>query len=968
MYLWKRIGLFLFAVLLFYNNPVQGQQPTGASQACTPPSFSNTLNEPNLLTEQQEEWLGEIMAQQLERDFHVIPDPEGHLEKLGSRLLAQLPPTKIHYRFAIIDVPINNAFSIAGGRVYVARRLIELAQSEDDLAAVVAHEIGHGITHQLAIEISRAFRLALGVTQLGDRKDVLDKWNQLVDIKAKKNVKFEHGEQDEVAADRVSLYAMTRAGYDPQHAFDFFDRVTQTKGNTGGFWSDLFHQTKPESRRLREMLRNSAPLPQGCITALPADNGTHFLAWQKAVVESQFSAAKEEIPGLQKKMLLKPLLRGDLQQIQFSPDGKYLLAQDDSSVFVLSREPLANLFRIDAPDSYHAHFTPDSNSIVFFDKELRVQKWDVGKHERSWIHQVNVVGSCLQTSLSPSGEALACVTPEREEPQFDVQLIDVATSQAFYTHKKFYEATAYDVYLLRRAELDQDEPLRLFNMGFSPDDHYFVIGHSHAAFGYDLKTKTEIDLPGRLRQIASYSFAFLAPDQVAGYEPLLGSRKIVLARFPSGEVTSSFPAPAVGELGAPSKGNYLLFLNSGKYSVVVFDLQGKKIITASRAPGYAIYDQISAGETVGGELALIQPSDGKALSRVALPDSPLEVISASAFSRDGKWLALSGRTRGGIWNLESGDRVFLTLGFQGALFDQDQLIAQFPQKEPDPARVVKLDIPSHTTDELYKIDLDTATTSISANRYMGLLVVRTNTFSSSTRQIGELLVTTTADFSGKHIVSTLSIKDVRTNKPLWERKIEHEAPWFNYSTVGKTLTLVIASYDNIKAEAKDDPSLSVKLNAIEGKRGKKDSYVLRAFDAMTGRNLGAILVDTGDLSFKVRSATTIGDTVLVSDSRDRTLIYSLKTGEQKGKILGLVKGVSKAGNRILVDTGKEEADLYDVASLQPITHFTFPTRILRAEFTDDGNSISILTADQNVYSLKNPGDGHKQETATGNKQ
>lgn len=323
------LGLFLG----FTNALLQGQQPSGAPGMCAAPSLPTT-NGINLFSPEQEEWLGEIMAHDLEKDFKVVADPDGRLEKLGTRLLAQLPPTKIHYRFSIIDAPINNAFSIAGGRVYVARRLIELADSEDDLAAVVSHEIGHGISHQFAVEISDLFR-SLGISQLGDRQDVINKWNQVLDREAKGKYKVDEKqhEQGEIAADHIGLYAMIRAGYDPQHAFDFFDRVTQMKGNTGGFWSDFFHQTKPESRRLREMLRNSAPLPPGCITALPAENGTQFLAWQKAVVESQFAVAKEEIPGLQKKTLLKPLLRGDLEQIQFSPDGKYLLAQDDSSIF-----------------------------------------------------------------------------------------------------------------------------------------------------------------------------------------------------------------------------------------------------------------------------------------------------------------------------------------------------------------------------------------------------------------------------------------------------------------------------------------------------------------------------------------------------------------------------------------------------------------------------------------------------------
>jgi len=63
--------------------------------------------------------------------------------------------------------------------------------------------------------------------------------------------------------------------------------------------------------------------------------------------------------------------------IEFSPDGKYMLVQDESSIAVATREPLANLFRVDALDAHAAQFSPDSRSLVFYDKELRVEKWDV---------------------------------------------------------------------------------------------------------------------------------------------------------------------------------------------------------------------------------------------------------------------------------------------------------------------------------------------------------------------------------------------------------------------------------------------------------------------------------------------------------------------------------------------------------------------------------------------------------------
>src|SRR5205807_5278110 len=112
------------------------------------------------------------------------------------------------------------------------------------------------------------------------------------------------------------------------------------------------------------------------------------------------------------------------------------------------------------------------------------------------------------------------------------------------------------------------------------------------------------------------------------------------------------------------------------------------------------------------------------------------------------------------------------------------------------------------------------------------------------------------------------------------------------------------NYDNVKAESKQDAALNARLSRIDSTQGKKDSYVVRVFDAATGNSLGAILVDTGNLSFKVRRAAAVGDTVLVSDSHDRTLVYSLKSGEQKGKVFGYARAISPDGSKFLVDNGK----------------------------------------------------------------
>ena len=907
-----------------------GQQPQAASaqnDLCAMPAFTKIVNEPNLFNDQQEEWLGDIMDQDLRRDFNVIEDPDGYLQKLGERLLAQLPPTTIHYHFAIIDSPEVNSFSVAGGRIYIFRRMIAFTHTEGELASLVGHEIGHAATHQVAIQVSRWLR-ELGVTSIGDREDVIRKWNLFRDNAAKLR---EHGENarsrdEQLIADRVGLYAMTRAGYDPTEFVTFTDRSLETKGKTGGFWSDFFGTTSEESKRLREAIRNAAPLPAKCIAPYTVD-AQHFGKWQQEVIASKRIVAKTELPGLVRKIRLQPPLRSEIQDIQFSNDGKYMLAQDESSIFVLTREPLANLFRLDALDAYHARFSPDSRSVVFYDKELRVEQWDIATQQRTSLHAVTVP-DCVQTVLSPSGDHMACLNLSADGEELGLQIIDVNTDKVIYTRKKFYTLDLSDIFeffLLRVL----GPPDITIAMHFSPDGRYFVAGHHGSTLAYDLQSGTEVHLPSRVQGLLANTFAFISPGQIAGVELSAGSIKLVRVRFPSGEMVDEFKLPTYGKLYSTTDSNYLLMRPVANQPVGIIDLKQKKLAQVFRSPGFGAYGEFFAGEQANGEIGLFTASDEKRIAHVQLPESPLAAPKVSAFSPDGKWLVVSGDSRGALWRLETGDRVFYTRGFEGAYFDHDQLVAQFPKFAAESPSVVELDPVNKSTRKLY--DLDAKKGAWQQDK----VLISLRPEKESDKRI----------FYGSNTV--LEVHNAISNSLLWERKMGKSFPSFYCRN--NILTLLIGEYDAIKAEAKKNPTLS---NVLKGIDSKRDAYLIEVYEASTGKPLGSLLVDTGKLSFKVRRAITAGDTVLVSDSLDRTLVYSLKTGAQRGKLPGRVWDVSPNGDRVLVKVDRDVTEVYDSITLQPVAHFSFPAHVANADFTADGANIMVLTADQTVYELK----------------
>lgn len=157
----------------------------------------------------------------------VYEDPE-----LETRLVAMLrtviaasdEPGRV-YRLTLLDSASVNAFALPGGYLYVTRGLLALANDESEVAAVVAHEIGH-VTRRHAIAREQEVRTAALIDRV--LTDVLsDPSAAQMAVLANGVSLAQFSQNQELEADELGVRTIGRAGYDPYAAARFLETMAR---------------------------------------------------------------------------------------------------------------------------------------------------------------------------------------------------------------------------------------------------------------------------------------------------------------------------------------------------------------------------------------------------------------------------------------------------------------------------------------------------------------------------------------------------------------------------------------------------------------------------------------------------------------------------------------------------------------------------------------------------------------------
>lgn len=174
-----------------------------------------------LVSVEQEKKIGAEEAKKVQDHMGLLDDRAltAYLEALGQRLAIESPRQDVSYQFHGVDAADPNAFALPGGYIYVTRGLLALANSEDELAGVVGHEIGHVAARHTVQRISKqgpfavVFGIASGVTGLvspfvGNLIGGVGDFTQSL-------IFSPYGRGQEKEADRVGQEMSAKAGWDP---------------------------------------------------------------------------------------------------------------------------------------------------------------------------------------------------------------------------------------------------------------------------------------------------------------------------------------------------------------------------------------------------------------------------------------------------------------------------------------------------------------------------------------------------------------------------------------------------------------------------------------------------------------------------------------------------------------------------------------------------------------------------------
>lgn len=186
---------------------------------------------------QEERDLGDALMREIRASLDVVDDPEveDYIQSLGYKLASNSDQQTLRFRFFVVNDGTINAFAAPGGLIGANAGLITTAETESELAAVIAHEISHVTQRHIARSVELANRALLpaiaglaAAILIGTQSAEAGQAAIAAVSAGAAQVQVNFTRANEQEADRVGMQVLSRAGFDPKAMPSFFERLQQS--------------------------------------------------------------------------------------------------------------------------------------------------------------------------------------------------------------------------------------------------------------------------------------------------------------------------------------------------------------------------------------------------------------------------------------------------------------------------------------------------------------------------------------------------------------------------------------------------------------------------------------------------------------------------------------------------------------------------------------------------------------------
>ena len=232
--------------------------PLGRAQDSNLPDIGSSAGE--LLTPARQAQYGGMMLRELRNYGYLVDDPllDEWLQTMGSRLGSNSAQPRQKFTFFMLKDRQINAFATLGGYIAVNAGLMLTAQREDEVAAVLSHEISHVTQQHVLRGAEKAQRnqvpILLGMLAAviaaqqagGNSSDDATMAAITSGMGLMQQLQIDFTRANESEADRLGIRTLARSGYDVDAMAGFFERMAAAmRGNEGGYSTPDFLRTHP---------------------------------------------------------------------------------------------------------------------------------------------------------------------------------------------------------------------------------------------------------------------------------------------------------------------------------------------------------------------------------------------------------------------------------------------------------------------------------------------------------------------------------------------------------------------------------------------------------------------------------------------------------------------------------------------------------------------------------------------------